>query len=338
MYTVGLDELNLFLILYFLSFFNLFSYKYAMLLLSRLAQPSFSTNGCFNNKLGFRKGPTSHFPCIRELLFHRGISSLKNEGSSKDTNLIREIIFGSVLGDGKLEIPPRGINARFGFTQSSHKKDYFIFIFNYLSSITSAKYREYSHVDKRTGKTYTSLNFWSKALPMLTEFYNIFYVDGIKIVPYDLSLLTPVALAHWIMQDGSRGSSRGLYICTDSFNEIEVNRLKIYIIERYQIRCTVHKVNGKFRLYILAKYVKTVRDLVLPHMHDSLHYLVCWEKINTTVQIANFSTNYKPSHKRSFSTVIRPKLDPSFVTGYSDGEASFSISLVKRSVSRSKEN
>jgi hypothetical protein len=76
--------------------------------------------------------------------------------------------------------------------------------------ICSTKYRESSYVDKRTGKTYKSLSFWSKSMPMLTEFYNIFYLNGVKIIPTDLSLLTPLAFAHLIMQDGSRGTCRGL--------------------------------------------------------------------------------------------------------------------------------
>jgi hypothetical protein len=71
----------------------------------------------------------------------------------------KEIIFGSLLGDAKLELPPRGLNARFGFTQSADKKDYFLSVLNYLGEINSKKYRETSYLDKRTGKTYTNLNF-----------------------------------------------------------------------------------------------------------------------------------------------------------------------------------
>ena len=40
--------------------------------------------------------------------------------------LVKEIIFGSLLGDAKIEMPPRGLNARFGFTQSLDKKEYFL--------------------------------------------------------------------------------------------------------------------------------------------------------------------------------------------------------------------
>jgi hypothetical protein len=52
---------------------------------------------------------------------------------SSDT--AKEIVFGSLLGDGKLEMPPRGINARFGFIQSEFQKDYFLSVLNSLSSI-----------------------------------------------------------------------------------------------------------------------------------------------------------------------------------------------------------
>jgi len=83
------------------------------------------------------------------------ISTSKNQKTAED----KEILFGSLLGDGSLEMPPRGLNARFGFVQSLDKKDYFLNVLNSLVEISSGKYREYSYLDKRTGKTYTSLNF-----------------------------------------------------------------------------------------------------------------------------------------------------------------------------------
>ena len=73
--------------------------------------------------------------------------------------LVKEIIFGSLLGDAKIEMPPRGLNARFGFTQSLDKKEYFLSVLNSLGEICSGKYREMSYLDQRTGKTYTNLNF-----------------------------------------------------------------------------------------------------------------------------------------------------------------------------------
>lgn len=192
--------------------------------------------------------------------------------TNESDNQIKEIIFGSLLGDGKLEMGPRSLNARFGFTQSEDKKDYFIYFCNSLCPLFTVKYRKNSYFDKRTGKTYTNLNFWTKTLPMLNDFYNIFYINKIKVVPNDLLLLTPIALAHWIMQDGSRGTSRGLYICTDSFTLNEVKHLVDYLNNNYKLKCSIHKANKNYRIYILAKSVKTVKDIILPYMHDSMLY------------------------------------------------------------------
>jgi hypothetical protein len=75
------------------------------------------------------------------------------------SNEVKEIIFGSLLGDAKLELPPRGLNVRFGFTQSLDKKDYFLSVLNSLGEISSGKFREMSYLDQRTGKIYTNLNF-----------------------------------------------------------------------------------------------------------------------------------------------------------------------------------
>jgi len=84
----------------------------------------------------------------------------KNKNKSKSgEEEVKEIIFGSLLGDAKIEMPPRGINARFGFTQSLDKKEYFLSVLNSLGEICSGKYREMSYLDQRTGKTYTNLNF-----------------------------------------------------------------------------------------------------------------------------------------------------------------------------------
>jgi hypothetical protein len=87
-----------------------------------------------------------------------GIATFYSEGTTESIDRTKEILFGSILGDGKIELPPIGINARFGFTQAEGQKDYFISVCNSLSTISSAKYREYTYVDKRTGKTYKSLN------------------------------------------------------------------------------------------------------------------------------------------------------------------------------------
>ena len=107
---------------------------------------------------------------------------------------------------------------------------------------------------------------------MLNEFYFNFYNGKIKIVPLDLSLLTPLALAHFVMQDGSRGTSKGLYLCTDSFTYADVKRLSQYLIDKYDFKCSIHKSGKNYRIYILAKSVEKIKILILPFMHCTMTY------------------------------------------------------------------
>lgn len=256
MFTVGLDKL-LFFILYFQVSGPLYL-KLVHLLLSKWEVKA----SCAK----LSKGYTYYKNMLNTKL---GFSTFVN---SNNADFIPEILFGSLLGDGKMEMGPRAINARFGFTQSAKNKDYFLFLLAKLAPLGSVKHRHFSYLDKRTGKIYKSLNFWTKSLPILTELYNNFYVNNIKRVPKNLSLLTPVALAHWIMQDGARGSSNGLYLCTDCFRQKDVKHLVEYLKVKYNISCSIHKINGNFRIYILVKSVPFVRDLIIEHMHPSMLY------------------------------------------------------------------
>lgn len=127
---------------------------------------------------------------------------------------IREVLFGSLLGDGKTEIGLRGIHARFGFIQSVIHLRYFQHLYEILSHLCRRPYREYSYLDKRTGNTYTSYSFWTLSNSLITEIHYLFYLDGVKVVPQDLSLLTRLALAHWICQDGRIVSLHWLIHCS----------------------------------------------------------------------------------------------------------------------------
>jgi len=131
---------------------------------------------------------------------------------------IKQVIFGSLLGDGKLEKSFTTLRVGFGFIQSLSQEPYFLMIWNLLSIYASSNYKLYEYLDERTGKKYSSLYFKTKSLPIFTEFWSMFYVNGVKVVPLDLTLFTPLAIAHLLMQDGSFGTSGGIYICTDAFS------------------------------------------------------------------------------------------------------------------------
>ena len=163
-----------------------------------------------------------------------------------------------------------------GFTQSNIHKSYFFFMLKiFKNSSLVISYQEYKYLDSRTNKEYIRYSFWTWALPIITEFYNLFYLNKVKIVPQDLSLLTPLALAHWIMQDGSFSSSWGIYLCTDAFLPNDTNRLANFLSTKYNFKCTTPKAPGKtgaLRIYISATSLELLRTLVQPYMEASMIY------------------------------------------------------------------
>jgi hypothetical protein len=189
-------------------------------------------------------------------------------------NEIKEILFGSLLGDGSLELPSRGKNARFIFSQSFKFEPYFLHMFSLFKEVFGlSTFRSYAYKDKRTGKVYTTLSFKTRVFSILTEFYHLFYINKVKTVPMDLSLLTPLALAHWIMDDGAKSTNGGLYLCTDSYTLLDVQRLAKYLNETYHLKVSIYNRSGKYlRLYISSTSMDKVIKLVINHMHPSMLY------------------------------------------------------------------
>src|SRR4051812_48102017 len=85
-------------------------------------------------------------------------------------------------------------------------------------------------------------------------------------------LLTPIALAHWIMGDGAWNHS-GVVLCTDSFSIEDNVKLINILIVRYQLDCTLRCSEN--RIYILGGpllHQCRLRSIVLPYM-TILYYI-----------------------------------------------------------------
>jgi len=159
------------------------------------------------------------FVIVRKYTSARNPNTSNNDPETENDKLsiFKQIIFGSLLGDGYLELRGRSVNARFTIGQTVKHQTYLESLYQCLASLCSTGLSTYTYLDARTNTSYTKLSFKTRSYPFLTAMYHMFYLNGTKIIPLDLSLLTPLALAHWVMQDGSLGSSGGIYLCTDMY-------------------------------------------------------------------------------------------------------------------------
>lgn len=141
--------------------------------------------------------------------------------------VLEQVVVGNLLGDAWGERKSPTANARLRYSQVSPGHDLrFFFLFKYyaLYCLSPAVFR--TRTDPRTGHVGSSWMFSTRALPFFTAFYEMFYINGVKVVPYNImDLLTPLAIAVWIMDDGNRNTGGGLVLNTQSFTEPDVDRL-----------------------------------------------------------------------------------------------------------------
>jgi hypothetical protein len=185
------------------------------------------------------------------------------------------MLFGSLLGDGYLNFrfqdkKVQG-NIRFCEEHCMEQNDYLkhkgVVLKNHLKSVTNR-----TRYDKRFKKeTYQMCTLRSAANPEFKMFYNMFYNEKTKIVPDDLSLLTPRAIAYWFMDDGgSTGGKWASYkIHTNGFVKNDTIKLKKELQETYGIYTTIHKSGA---LYFLSKTKHDLNRLIKPYIVDSMKY------------------------------------------------------------------
>jgi hypothetical protein len=98
-------------------------------------------------------------------------------------------------------------------------------------------------------------------------------VNKVKVIPEDIyNLLTPVALAHLIMGDGSV-RSYGLVLCTDSFTIPEVVKLMNVLLIRYQLDCIFRlHTPTQPRIYIRSGSISKLIAIIEPYMCPTMMY------------------------------------------------------------------
>lgn len=195
---------------------------------------------------------------------------------------IISLIIGSVLGDSHLEKRKNGIGTRIIFEQSSKNVEYLMWFHNFLAERGYCNYNiPFLHKRvKKGGKIFYFYRIKSYTFGSFNWIHDMFYKwdDNlnryIKIIPNDLSFyLTPLALAIWFMDNGSK-LNPGLRIATNYFTLKDIEFLCFILKSKYDIIATPKKA-GKdkgYNLYIHKVSKETFINLVKPYMVKSLYY------------------------------------------------------------------
>jgi hypothetical protein len=206
----------------------------------------------------------------------------------------KDLLFGSLLGDGNLQTFSQGRTWRYRALQKADHKDYLFHKYGVFENLCAPGTPpvEGEVFDERTGKTSKRWFFNTLTHESLRYYANMFYKydqkqqKWIKDVPSQNNLmdnLTPQALAYLYMDDGALkwlGHSNAMRICTESFSIEGVQRLRNALVDLYQIQTTTSNKyvasvdETRHRLLIPEKASSHFREIIKPYLIDCMKYKV----------------------------------------------------------------
>jgi len=193
----------------------------------------------------------------------------------------KDIIVGSLLGDGTMRIGENARNANFKVEQGLEQKDYVFWKYFKLEPWVFTPPKVSFRYQQVTKKKYPK-SWWFRTIrhPLLTEIYYDFYVGsnyrtGKKVIPkWIKDSLTPLVLAVWIMDDGSFNRNI-IDISTYAFSLQDVKGIQRIFEERYQVKTSCYRDrNLGHRLYFPCNETKKIIQIIRPYIIPTMIYKI----------------------------------------------------------------
>src|SRR4051812_26420292 len=157
--------------------------------------------------------------------YHRGMG---NRFFTTNFDLVlspiqQEILVGGLLGDISLARAKPTHNARLAVRHSTKQTEYTMYLFSIFKVLCTPTLELIvnEYFDKRLNKLYFNISFYTRSLPCLNYYRDLFYPNGVKVVPENIGeLLTDRGLAIWAQDDGYKDRN-AFRFATESFTLAE---------------------------------------------------------------------------------------------------------------------
>lgn len=184
----------------------------------------------------------------------------------------KRLIEGMLLGDGHLERQRGALCSRLKVEHSVRQSSYVDWKYTEWRDWvrTPPKMRTRRN---RLGTSSVNMAFSTLSHDELETVRKRFYVDGRKTVPEDL-FLTPLSLAVWFMDDGSRksGQCRGVYFNTQSYTHEEIELLRVLLERDANVRTSVRRQRDGLQIYVPSSSVGTLASFIDAYVLPSMRY------------------------------------------------------------------
>ncbi len=183
------------------------------------------------------------------------------------SSIQREVLIGTILGDGCLKISRSGKAARLQICHSYSAKEYVFWkqqIFNNWI-FAEAKYHQINN----------SLIFRTVSHPLIFELFKAFYKGRMKIIPQNISdiLKSPLSLAVWFMDDGNGYLKNNAFRISTYAFKLKGNLLLQQCLSRnFGLEVNLVRDSKGYQLYIpisggnSLKFKNLIETFILPSM------------------------------------------------------------------------
>ncbi len=189
------------------------------------------------------------------------------------TSRQREILTGLLLGDGHLETQNGGRTYRLKVEQAVRKKEYVDWLFQEFRDFvrTEPKEKEKTRNESRT----KNVGFSTLSVGNFRFHAQQFYQGKQKVIPKRIDkLLSPLALAVWYMDDGSRKSSfhRARILNTQGFRKQEIGTLIRILDTRFDLQARLRNQKDGYQICIAAVSSDRLKQIIEEHVVPCMRY------------------------------------------------------------------
>ncbi|MBI3984464.1 MAG: hypothetical protein HY344_00775 [Candidatus Levybacteria bacterium] len=181
----------------------------------------------------------------------------------------RDVLIGTILGDGSLKISRSGKAAQLQICHSFSAKEYVYW--------KKEIFKNWVFCEPRYHKINNSLIFRTVSKPEIFEYMRLFYKEKVKIVPKNISniLKSNLSLAVWFMDDGNGyRRNNACRLSTYAFG-LEGNiLLQKCLRKNFELYASIIRDSKGYQLYIPARNGSAIkfRNLIVQYIIPTMKY------------------------------------------------------------------
>lgn len=186
----------------------------------------------------------------------------------------KQLVLGTLLGDGGLWKGGPNKNAKYHMVHSVKQREYFFYKYKILQPFALDYLKTKAYLPE-TNKNYWELRCGTMRHPGFNYFYDMFYGNGKKLPANLYNWLNPYVLALWYMDDGSK-STYGCIFCTLNFTYNEHLFMIDVLKKKFDLNASIGQYNRPtgifYRLDLHKKETDKLFNIIKPYILPSMEY------------------------------------------------------------------